>query len=64
MGSNHDWVSQSHQCYHYTIGQEEGSVGVMARSSSVRSTQFKRNGEIFGKWIYRGALGTPVIDLA
>ena len=27
MGSNHDWVSQSHQCYHYTIGQEEGIVG-------------------------------------
>jgi hypothetical protein len=21
MGSNHDWVSQSHLCYHYTIGQ-------------------------------------------
>ena len=21
MDSNHDWVSQSHLCYHYTIGQ-------------------------------------------
>jgi hypothetical protein len=22
MDSNHDWVSQSHLCYHYTIGQK------------------------------------------
>lgn len=48
MGSNHDWVSQSHQCYHYTIGQEEGSVGGLGNSSSARFQQLRQLGGVIG----------------
>ena len=41
MGSNHDWVSQSHQCYHYTIGQgrkrgQRGRIGPFVKREIVR----------------------------